>query len=206
IKVHPARLWCPCVGRAPWAESLRHSPFLPQGSLVRNVENRRTTPEATIEFQRTPAPVAHLPLALGSGSDLAAAEDLRALLRRRLRYLFPLLAVLLGGGVIVFLSSGRTSATMQLRTWSLFACLFVSLLLAGLVWTGHPLSLGQLRAIELVLVGILVTRIVARSYGAFWNPDAQSVFQTWRETGDESVLRWCLRQSAFVMSLNAAIY
>src|SRR6516164_5743504 len=176
------------------------------GSLMRNVENDGRPPEMRIDFQPARASVGHLPLALGSGSDLAAAEDLRALLRRRLRYLFPLLAVLLSSGAIIFLSRGQTPATIQWPVWSLFACLFVSLLLAGLVWTRRPLSLGQLRAIELILVGILVTRIVARSYGAFWNPDAQSVIRTWRETGDETVLRWWLGQSAFVMCLNAAVY
>ena len=173
---------------------------------MRNVENDGRPPEMRIDFQPARASVGHLPLALGSGSDLAAAEDLRALLRRRLRYLFPLLAVLLSSGAIIFLSRGQTPATIQWPVWSLFACLFVSLLLAGLVWTRRPLSLGQLRAIELILVGILVTRIVARSYGAFWNPDAQSVIRTWRETGDETVLRWWLGQSAFVMCLNAAVY
>jgi serine/threonine-protein kinase len=147
--------------------------------------------------------VDHLPVALATGSDLDAAEDLRTLLRRRLRFLFPLLAVLFCVALLL-LTGDRPRATWQRP--SMVGYLLLSALLAGLIWSRRPFSLGQLRAIELVLVSILATRIIIRSYLAFWGPDIQGVFQAWRETGDERLLRERLAQSAFEVCLTAAIY
>src|SRR5947208_1621148 len=110
-----------------------------------------SSPQLTVDYRPGPS-MGHLPLALASGPDLATAEDLRVLLRRRLRYLFPLLVVLYGVALVLIHSSSRPLARFQWPYWSVVACLFISALLAGLVWTRRPFSLGQLRAIELVLV------------------------------------------------------
>jgi protein kinase-like protein len=158
----------------------------------------------TVDFQPARASVGHLPLALGSGSDLAAAEDLRTLLQRRLRFLFLLLVALLGIASILTLATERVAA-FRLNNWTTFACALVSAILAGLVWV-RPFSLRQLRTMDLVLVGILATRIFSRAEDAFWGAKAQQALQSWRETGEERVLGDCFNLSGCSLCLTAAIY
>jgi serine/threonine-protein kinase len=96
-------------------------------------------------------------------------------------------------------------ATFRLNNWSTFACALVSVLLAGLVWV-RPLSLRQLRSTDLVLVGILATRIFSRTEDAFWGPRAQQALQAWRETGEARVLSDCFNLSGSTVCLTAVIY
>src|SRR5262245_57216591 len=170
---------------------------------MRDCENRRISPEMTVESQPAQASVGHLPLALGLGSGLAAAEDLRTLLQR-LRFLFLLLVALLGIASILTLATERVAA-FRLNNWTTFACALVSAILAGLVWV-RPFSLRQLRTMDLVLVGILATRIFSRAVDAFWGAKAEQALQSWRETGEERVLGDCFNLSGCSLCLTAAIY
>ncbi|HKB04098.1 MAG TPA: serine/threonine-protein kinase [Gemmataceae bacterium] len=161
--------------------------------------------DVTAEYQPAGAPVGRPPLVVASGSGVGTAEDLRSLLQRRLRFLCPLLVVLYAVAS-VFVVSRSSWSQIGWPGWSVFACLVVSAVLAGLVWTRRSRSLAQLRAIELVVVAMLATRIIARLYLSFWSPDAQAAFQTWRETGAEQILREQIGQAAFEVCLTAAIY
>ncbi len=145
--------------------------------------------------------IGRLPLAVATGSGPATEDELRALLRRRLRFLCLLLASLYGVAAIRILSGGVPLAQSGLNAWSIVVAFLGTSLFAALVWSRRPLSLHHLRAIELVLVLIFAARIVFRGYVAFWHPVPQGEFETWRETGDKQVL-----QSQFVDSANFLCY
>jgi serine/threonine-protein kinase len=143
-------------------------------------------------------------VALATDSGPATTDDLRALLQRRLRFLLPLLVTLLGIASILTLATVPV-ATFRLNQWSTFPCALVSAFLTGLVWS-RSLSLGQLRTTEMVLVGILATRIFSRTEDAFWGPRAQQALQVWRETGAEQVLRDSFYMTGLSLCLTTAIY
>jgi eukaryotic-like serine/threonine-protein kinase len=161
-------------------------------------------PELTVDYRPADAVVGRLPVALAIDSSQGAAEDLRTLLQRRLRFLFPLLTALLGTASVITIFIEQVTAFRPTQ-WSTIACALVSLLLAGLIWR-RPLSLHQLRVMELALVGILATRILSRTHDAFWNPKAREAFQTWQETRDERGLRDYFNSTGCSVCLTAAIY
>jgi serine/threonine-protein kinase len=166
--------------------------------------SNKPPPELTGDYHSAGGSVDRLPVALATDSGQPAANDLRALLQRRLQFLFPLLAALLGSASILTLAT-EPVATFRLNNWSTFPCALVSVLLAVLVWV-RPLSFRQLRTIEVILVAILVTRIVSRTEDAFWGPKAQQAFQWWRETGEVGVLTDRFHLSGCSVCLTATIY
>jgi serine/threonine-protein kinase len=98
-------------------------------------------------------------VALASGSGPRLSGEIQALLRKRLRVLFLILAAVLGLGVPLYLMNILLMRGPLPRvSWAGFAlCGAGSLLaaaLAVLLTSRRPLSLGQLRAAELVLVGL----------------------------------------------------
>jgi serine/threonine-protein kinase len=122
-----------------------------------------------------PCPVAAVPstrkadqikVALVAGSGPQLTGEITALLRRRLRIAALIIAVgLILYAAVVWLLVIRPDAEVD-RTWLLlvvaFSCILtpVAALLALLLWSRLPLSLGQLRAIELIAYGVTL---------AFWS-------------------------------------
>jgi serine/threonine-protein kinase len=129
---------------------------------------------------------------------------LRSLLRRRLRFLCPMLAVVYAVGVTTFLMSWGIPLTAL--AWNLYVSFAITLLLCGVLLSRWPLSLAQLRAVELVLLVILAIRIVFRGYVALWSDNTLRHFQLWRDTGDGSYLHSQLSHSALFLCYPAAFY
>ena len=140
--------------------------------------------DSTMDCEPRDSPVGRIPAAVPSDSGLATNEDLRVLLRRRLRFLSLLLALLYGAGILSQIYEGRIAHGFW--TWNLIGSFAILSLLTGIVWSRRPLSLAQLRTMELVIVAILVIRIVIRGYIAFWDPVAQRLSAM---KGDVGLLR-----------------
>ena len=159
----------------------------------------------TVDYDPAAAALGRLSLAVTAGASQAREEDLRNLLLRRLRFLCPLLAVLFGAPGIIVVAEDP-AAFWRPSIWNAFLYLLITLLLTSLVWSRYLLPLSQLRAIELLLVVMLATRIIARGYVAFWGEIPQRAFQAWREAGQGPLLTEQLNHSALYLFMPAAIY
>src|SRR5207245_11815514 len=120
--------------------------------------NRAARPDPT---------VGKVQVALGPRSGLRAVEEIQRLLRKRLRFF----AMVLSGGfaillLVVFLRFGNDTAF-----WVFFAMMTVSAVSAWILWSPRPLSLTQLRVIEMIVFGAYVALAVWGHYhifGKFW--------------------------------------
>lgn len=141
----------------------------------------------TVDYQADDAAPDRLRLAVPTDSGLATAEDLRALLHRRLRFLCLLLALLYCRTAlpILFRSQEQRDELLGLLLWQWNGIFSLAILavLTGLLWSRRPLSLGQLRIVELVIVAILAIRIVVRGQIVFWATVPEKKLVVMRERG-----------------------
>ena len=103
-------------------------------------------------------------LSSGGRPGLDAADETQTLLRKRLRFIGLAITVLWAFVGWIWLSTllqhpNRVveSSLWMVRDWGV---LLVAAVLTGILWTRHPLSLSQLRGIEIVLFGLVFTNQV----------------------------------------------
>jgi serine/threonine-protein kinase len=115
--------------------------------------------------------VGRIRLARYAAAELQATEAVRALLRGRLRLAFLLVTgVFWPAGCLGIVNAALNAGMITPRVWlaiAFFAGPFAAFVaLTALLWSRRPLSLAQLRAAELVLVGLLAMACVLkqRSY------------------------------------------
>lgn len=163
---------------------------------------------STVEFQPSVNLHRRLLVEVPSDSKQVTDQDLRNLLRRRLRFLCPLVAAMyvMAVGLVVLDAGLAPVIEGDWQTWTVIVLAVLPSLCAGLVWSRAPLSLLQLRSVELVLVALLATRIAIRGYLGFWHPLPQGEFQRWRESGDPEVLVKQLNDSANFLCFTAATF
>jgi serine/threonine-protein kinase len=161
---------------------------------------------STIEFEPG-GKLVDLP-AIAAEVSVTSDEDLKSLLRRRLCFLCPGVALmyLIGVAFIVADSGLSYIVSGDWQTWTVITLVLLPGMSSILVWSPMPLSLRQLRTIELVLVVLLAGRIAIRGYLAFWNPVPQEQFALWRATGDPEVLANQLNDSANFLCFTAATF
>jgi len=139
-----------------------------------------------------------LRVARRSAAEAQATEEVRILLRGRLRLAFLLVTILFGfGGSLALVTVARNPTTVPtslLQGLAFSSGLFLAFAaLTALLWSRRPLSLAQLRAVDLALVGLFAllcvwkqlsfldaapdlvrrmgdggTTILASYHGAFW--------------------------------------
>jgi serine/threonine-protein kinase len=120
--------------------------------------------EATVDFQepgRPPEQAARIPVVLVAGPGPSPTSEVQALLRKRLRFQgllgtsgFTLFTVFLG--VSLNLGSSQPAAGYGLMITRALCLLAVYAGLTGVLWNRRPLSLGQLRLIEMVAFGLVL--------------------------------------------------
>ena len=127
----------------------------------------------TVDY-RPPQSKADVPrLAVVAGSGPAATSELTALLRRRLLFLALLFGGLFGIVTPLVLSRillGVPGPTVVVSAGIVLLTTFtIMVLLATILWRRTAWTLGQLRTIELILVGTLVFNYAYRSCTTLWS-------------------------------------
>ena len=142
--------------------------------MIERARSRDALPsvEVTIDYREgdgLTGPMARIPAVFIAGTGPSPTGDVQALLRRRLRFLG-----LFGTGVFGVLSIFLTASLFQTdsqpgegyRSFILQVTIMAAVLggLTGLVWSRRPLSLRQLRLIELALYVVVLAQIVRDRY------------------------------------------
>jgi hypothetical protein len=147
------------TAEAPPAISRLTTPELPKGRNKVTMKRRR----AGLDLA-PPAPLDRAGLVqIVSRAGEASAEELGALLHRRLRFLSLVFVALYVSGSLLR-TTLLSPASWSLDSWTVVIALFVLAGLAGLLWSGRPLSIRQLRTIELAFFGTLAVRFAIRAY------------------------------------------
>jgi serine/threonine-protein kinase len=101
--------------------------------------------------------------AFGAGAGLEPASDVRSLLRTRLLFISLVVFALSAYGLIALGLSSLRNYDFYAAEWAYtppaFLVFFTALLLAAVLWTKRPLSLRQLRAMELTLFGLVLASL-----------------------------------------------
>jgi serine/threonine-protein kinase len=104
-------------------------------------------------------PAARVPMVLAGGSDLLPEEEVRALLRKRMKVLG-----LIGLCMVVVAMAVTLPAALGSGYWQLIAiyslCLVLAASVTGLVWGRRPLSLAALRAVEAAVLVVCVALLL----------------------------------------------
>jgi eukaryotic-like serine/threonine-protein kinase len=148
------------------------------------------TGEATALYQHPPAEQAartgrtHVALVRGAGPQ--PVEEIQRLLRKRLRYF----ALVISGGIVVLLLvvflpalfRAETNVPGIVITFGVYGAeAGLAVVAAWILWSRRPLSLGQLRVIEVIVFGTMVASGVWMHYDffvPFWapNPPVESLY------------------------------
>jgi tRNA A-37 threonylcarbamoyl transferase component Bud32 len=137
-----------------------------------------------------PSPLRLQP-ALPPGAVPGSSGDIRGLLRTRLRFISLVVFALSAYGLIAFGLSLLRSYDFYAAEWSYtppaFLIFFTAMLLAAVLWTKRPLSLRQLRGIELTIFGLF---LVALDWGLFCDLFSSPPFPgaaRWERTAEEEI-------------------
>ena len=132
-------------------------------STPNSITKQRASSEPTVSHRPTdegPRWQGSAKLARLGRPGLDPSDETRGLLRNRLRFIGLAITVLWAFVTSIWLSAllQPTSQVVESWLWMVrdWAVFLVAALLTGLLWTTRPLSLPQLRRIEIALFGLVI--------------------------------------------------
>lgn len=128
----------------------------------------------TVDYQPPEDQAEILRLAVGAGSGRAAKSELATILRRRLRFLAVLFAVLFGSVMILTLAFGREAGYEGAGWWvNVRSAAFATTALLGLIlYRRERWTYSHLRGMELLLFGTLTGFFLLQNYFLYWGQPA----------------------------------
>jgi hypothetical protein len=149
------------------------------GLPLNRVRPDATQAGATVDYQ-PPQDLAEVPrLAVVAGSGPATTSELTTLLRRRLRFLSVLFAVLFGVVMLLMMLLtflvGSSAAVSEGAAWwnnVRHATFAITVLVAVILSRRERWTYGQLRLMELLLFGTLTVFFLVQNYFLWWRQPA----------------------------------